>query len=171
MQYDGDPAFAVGTLRRILGTDRPAGEPAPPIPRGAFVHSATPSLILGGPRTESFVAGRPLHLRVDVEVIDADDVYRGDVLVVLVGSGDYPIFAVRTPKGQGLPAVPGRYAVDFVLDEAPALNGSFILAVQVEDSDTGYPLAVARFDTILSAQSGELPGILAVTSRSQVTPA
>ena len=171
VQYDGDPAFAVGTLRRILGTDRPAGEPPPPVPRGAYVHGATPSLTRGGPRTDAFTAGQPLHLRVDVEVIDADDVFRGDVLVVAVGSGDYPIFAVRTAPGQGLPAVPGRYDVDFVVEQAPALNGSFILAVQVEDSDTGYPLAVARFDTILSCDSGELPGILTVPSTSTVTPA
>ncbi len=171
VQYDGDPAFAVGTLRRILGTDRPAGEPPPPVPRGAYVHGATPSLTRGGPRTDTFTAGQPLHLRVDVEVIDAADVYRGDVLVVAVGSGDYPIFAVRTAPGQGLPAVPGRYDVDFVVEHAPPLNGSFILAVQVEDSDTGYPLAVARFDTILTCDSGELPGIVTVPSTSSVTPA
>ena len=170
VQYDGDPAFAVGTLRRILGTDRPLGEPPPPIPRGAYVHDATPSLTVGGPRAEEFTAGQPLHIRVDVEVIDAEDVFAGDVIVVAVGSGDYPIFAVRTPPGQGLPAVPGRYAVDFTLDEAPALNGAFILAVQVEDADTGYPLAVARFDTVLRCASGDLPGILTVSSTSAVSP-
>jgi ABC-2 type transport system ATP-binding protein len=170
VQYDGDPAFAVGTLRRILGTDRPVGEPPPPVPRGAYVHAAVPSLTKGGPRADEFVAGTPLHLRVDVEVIDAEDVFAGDVIVVAVGSGDYPIFAVRTPKGGGLPAVPGRYDVDFTVDAAPALNGSFILAVQVEDSDTGYPLAVARFDTILRCSSGDLPGILTVSSTSTVTP-
>ena len=171
VQYDGDPAFAVGTLRRILGTDRPEGEPPAPVPRGAYVHDATPSLTIGGPRADTFVAGEPLHLRVEVEVIDADDVFAGDVVVVAVGSGDYPIFAVRTPPGGGLPAVPGRYEVDFTIEKAPALNGSFILAVQVEDSDTGYPLAVARFDTVLRCRSSELPGILTVASTSVVKPA
>jgi ABC-2 type transport system ATP-binding protein len=168
VQYDGDPSFAVGTLRKILGTDRPAGEPPAPEPRGAYVHAATPSLTPGGPRTAELVAGRPLHVCVEVEVLDASDVFAGDVIVVLVGAGDIPVFSMRTPPGQGVPAVPGRYTVDFTVEHAPPLNGSFVLAVQVEDPETGYPLAVARFDEAVKGRGGDLPGILAVPATSTV---
>jgi hypothetical protein len=64
--------------------------------------------------------------------------------------------------------VPGRYTVDFTVEQAPALNGSFILAVQVEDPETGYPLAVARFDEAVKGRGGDLPGILAVPATSTV---
>jgi ABC-2 type transport system ATP-binding protein len=170
VQYDGDPSYAVGTLRKILGTDRPVGEPPAPEPRGAYVHAAIPSLTAGGPRTAEVLAGQPLHVCVEVEVLAAADVFAGDVIVVLVGAGDIPIFSMRTPPGQGVPAVPGRYTVEFVVEHAPALNGSFILAVQVEDPETGYPLAVARFDEAVKGRGGDLPGILAVPATSAVLP-
>ena len=67
VQYDGDPAFAVGTLRGLLGTDRPAAAPEPV--GGVVVRSATVSRTPGGPACSDFAAGDDLHLRVECEVL------------------------------------------------------------------------------------------------------
>ncbi len=49
VRYDGDPAFAVGTLRKILGTDKPVGAEQPVESGGIVVHAATVSASPGGP--------------------------------------------------------------------------------------------------------------------------
>jgi ABC-2 type transport system ATP-binding protein len=172
VQYDGDPAFAVGTLRKILGTDRPVGEPAAPVEiGGVVVLSATASTSQGGPPAGRFTAGEPFHLRVECEVLQGDEVYPGEVGVVVMGAGDIPVFSLRTPKGAGLPAVPGRYAVDFSVDAVPPLNGAFILGVQVDHAETGLPITARRFDDAIWVETGELPGLLDVPAEVKVSSA
>lgn len=170
VQYDGDPAFAVGTLRKILGTDQPVGAPAGPVEIGGIVvHSAVAAASPGGPASGRFLAGDPLHLRVECEVMSGDSVYPGTVGVVVMGAGDIPVFALRTGTGEGLPAIPGRYTVDFVVDAVPPLNGAFILGVQVDHTDTGLPITARRFDAAIWVETGTLPGLLAVPAKSIVT--
>ena len=170
VQYDGDPAFAVGTLRKILGTDRPVGASAGPVETGGVVvHSAVASDTPGGPRRGRFEAGEPFHLRVECEVLRGDEVYPGDVGVVLMGAGDIPVFALRTPKDGGLPTVPGRYVVDFAVDAVPPLNGAFIVGVQVDHAQTGLPITARRFDDAIWVETGRLPGLLDVPARATVT--
>jgi ABC-2 type transport system ATP-binding protein len=172
VQYDGDPAFAVGTLRKILGTDRPAGEPEAPVEMGGVVvHSAQVSTSAGGPARSRFEAGEPFHLRVDCEVLPGDEVYPGEVGVVVMGAGDIPVWSMRTPKGAGLPAHPGRYVVDFAVDEVPPLNGAFIVGVQVDHAETGLPITARRFDEAIWVETGELPGLLDVPAKATVSPA
>ncbi len=169
IQYDGDPAFAVGTLRKILGTDRPVGEPAAPVEIGGVsVLSAVASQHAGGPPCSRFLAGSTLHLRVECEVLPGDSVYPGDVKVVVMGAGDIPVFSLRTPEGHGLPAVPGRYCVDFEL-QVPPLNGAFIVGVQVDHSETGLPITARRFDAALWVETGTLPGLLSVPATATVS--
>ncbi len=168
VQYDGDPAFAVGTLRKILGTDRPAGEPEPVAEIGGHVvHDAVASATPGGPRSGRFSAGDTLHLRLDIEVQPGPSVHAGDVRVVLMGAGDIPVFALRTPPGQGLPPVAGRYAVDFTL-EVPRLNGAFIVGVQVDEPGSGLPITARRFDSAIWVETGDLPGLLDVPATVRV---
>jgi ABC-2 type transport system ATP-binding protein len=172
VQYDGDPAFAVGTLRKILGTDRPVGEPEAPVELGGVVvHSATASTTVGGPAVGRFEAGQPFHLRVECEVLRSRDVYPGEVGVVVMGAGDIPVFSMRTPKGAGLPTSPGRYVVDFAVDAMPPLNGAFIVGVQVDHADTGLPITARRFDDALWVETGELPGLLDIPAKVTVIPA
>jgi ABC-2 type transport system ATP-binding protein len=172
VQYDGDPEFAVGTLRKILGTDRPVGQPAAPVEiGGVLVHSVTTSTSPGGPAHGRFSAGRPFHLRVECEVLPGDEVYPGEVAVVLMGAGDIPVFSMRTSRGAGLPAVPGRYVVDFAVETFPALNGAFILGVQVDHAETGLPITARRFDPALRIDSGVLPGLLDVAATARVSRA
>ncbi len=172
VQYDGDPAFAVGTLRKILGTDRPVGEPAAPVEiGGVVVHAAVAADHPGGPARGRFRAGDPLHLRVSCEVLPGGEVYPGEVGVVVMGAGDIPVFSLRTPPGGGLPPVPGRYAVDFVVDAVPPLNGAFIVGVQVDHAVTGLPITARRFDDAIWVETGELPGLLDVPAKATVTRA
>jgi len=172
VQYDGDPAFAVGTLRKILGTDRPVREPAAPVEMGGVVvHSATPALTQGGQKRLRFSAGEPFHLRVECEVLPGHEVYPGEVGVVVMGAGDIPVWSMRTPRSAGLPAVPGRYVVEFAVDAVPPLNGAFIVGVQVDHAQTGLPITARRFDDAIWVETGELPGLLDVPAKATVTPA
>ncbi len=166
VQYDGDPAFAVGTLRKILGTDRPAGAPEVlPAIGGHVVHAAVPSHSPGGPRSGRFAAGDTLHLRLDIEVESGPSVHAGEVKVVFMGAGDIPVFSLRTDEP--LPPRAGRYVVDFSL-EVPRLNGAFIVGVQVEEPSTGLPITARRFDDAVWVETGSLPGLLDVRARVRV---
>ncbi|MCW2613084.1 MAG: transporter ATP-binding protein match [Frankiales bacterium] len=172
VQYDGDPAFAVGTLRKILGTDRPVGAPAAPTLMGGItVRAAVAATTRGGPASGRFRAGDPLHLRVECDVLPGDEVYPGEVGVVVMGAGDIPVFALRTPPGAGLPAVPGHYCVEFVVEAVPPLNGAFILGVQVDHAETGLPITARRFDDAIWVETGTLPGLLDVPAKVTVTQA
>jgi ABC-2 type transport system ATP-binding protein len=147
VQYDGDPTFAVGTLRKILGTDRPVG--APPEPEeigGMVVVDAVPSTRRGGPATARVKPGRRLHVRVVVDVQPGEGLVEGEVQVVVMGAGDIPVLALRTGRGDHVPAVPGRYTVDLQLPEMPPLVGAFILGVSVLDAKSGRPITARRFD-------------------------
>ena len=172
VQYDGDPAFAVGTLRKILGTDRPVGQPQAPVEiGGVVVNSAVASDACGGARRGRFAAGEPFHLRVECEVLPSEEVYPGEVGVVVMGAGDIPVWSMRTPKGAGLPAQPGRYVVDFAIDAVPPLNGAFIVGVQVDHAETGLPITARRFDEAIWVETGELPGLLDVPAKATVSTA
>ena len=169
VQYDGDPAFAVGTLRRILGTDRPEGaEPEPEETGGIVVLAATVSDRRGGPPVAALAAGAPFHLRVEVEVEQQSAPYAGLVHAVVMGAGDIPVWSMKTPAGAAVPAVPGRYLVDFAVPAVPPLNGAYRIAVQVEEPTSGVPVTARAFDEVFWMTSGDLPGILTVAGTSQV---
>ncbi len=168
VQYDGDPVFAVHTLRKILGTDQPMqveGAAQPEI-GGHVVHTAVVSHERGGARSDRFEAGTPMHLRLEVEVVDGPTVHAGDVRVVLMGAGDIPVFGLRTEVP--LPPQAGRYAVDFTL-ETPRLNGAFIVGVQVDEPSTGLPITARRFDDAVWVETGTLPGLLDVPAQVEVS--
>ena len=173
VQYDGDPAFAVGTLRRILGTDRPVGAPAVvPDMGGINVLSAVVSTTPGGPRAPELVAGAPFHLRVELEVEPRTDTpYAGAVHAVVMGAGDFPLWSMKTPAHDVVPAVPGRYVTDFAVASTPALNGAYRIGIQVQDPASGNPVSVRVFDDVFWVTSGDLPGILTVPFTSEVHPA
>jgi ABC-2 type transport system ATP-binding protein len=160
VQYDGDPAFAVGTLRKILGTDRPADAPAEDEPLGGMVVlSAVASATPGGPAADRVEPGSPLHVRVEVEVQPGRGMIEGTLQVVVMGAGDIPVLLLRTPDGERVPAVPGRYRVDLELPSMPPLVGAFILGVTVSDAVSERPITARRFDQafwVLDAPRGAL---------------
>ncbi|MDP9100981.1 MAG: ABC transporter ATP-binding protein [Actinomycetota bacterium] len=172
VRYDGDPAFAVGTLRRILGTDRPEGaEPEPAETGGIVVLSCTVSDHRGGPAVAGLTAGQAFHLRVELEVEPQSAPFAGLVHAVVMGAGDIPVWSMKTSAEQQVPAIPGRYLVDFTVPQTPALNGAYRIAVQVEEPTSGVPVTARAFDEVFWMTSGELPGILTVPAHIEVASA
>ena len=170
IQYDGDPVFAVGTLRHILGTDRPEGEPEAPAETGGIVVTgATVSDRRGGPAAATLVAGKPFHLRVELEVEPQTTPFAGTVHAVVMGAGDIPVWSMRTPAHRVVPAVPGRYLVDFAVRRTPPLNGAYRIAVQVDEPSSGLPVTARAFDEVFWMTSGDLPGVLDVAASATVT--
>jgi ABC-2 type transport system ATP-binding protein len=170
-KYVGDPAFATGTLRGILGTG-PKPEPEQVMVGGVVVRGVTVSDSPGGPVRTAFRGGDPFSARVEVEVLEGEPVFAGQVRVVVMGAGDIPIWVMgEEGKGQ-VPAVPGRYFVDFSVAELPPLLGGFVLAVGVNDSATGLALTARRFDDCFTVKGGQSVGLVDVpyTSTTQRTP-
>ncbi|MCW2600299.1 MAG: transporter ATP-binding protein match [Frankiales bacterium] len=161
IQFDGDPEFAVGTLRKILGTDQPAPAPDYAPKQGITIVDAVVSATVDGPATEDAEPGQPLHVRVDVDVAEDAD-YTGDVVVVVMGAGNFPIWSMRSSEAARLGDRPGRYRIRFVVPSVPQVNGSFRLAVAVYDATADAPAASRTFNEIFRVHSGELPGIVAV---------
>jgi ABC-2 type transport system ATP-binding protein len=169
IQYDGDPAFAVGTLRKILGTDRPAGAPAEPESIGGMVVvDAVASTRRGGAAADRVKPGKSLHVRVTVDVLPGAGLVEGEVQVVVMGAGDIPVLALRTAPGDHVPAVPGRYTVDLQLPEMPPLVGAFILGVSVLDAESGQPVTARRFDHAFWVLDGPRGALLHLPSTAKV---
>jgi ABC-2 type transport system ATP-binding protein len=169
VQYDGDPAFAVGTLRKILGTDRPADAPMEPeVIGGMVVVNAVASTRRGGQPTDRIKPGRPLHVRVEVEVQAGAGLIEGELQVVVMGAGDIPVLVLRTAAGDHVPAVPGRYTVDLALPETPPLVGAFILGVSVLDPESGRPITARRFDQAFWVLDGPRGALLHLPTTAKV---
>jgi ABC-2 type transport system ATP-binding protein len=169
IQYDGDPAFAVGTLRKILGTDRPAGaRNEPTLIGGTVVHAAVASTTAGGPPAARIDPGCPLHVRVEGEVQPGEGMVEGEVQVVVMGAGDIPVLVLRTPPDQHVPAVPGRFTVDLELPEMPPLVGAFVLGVTINDAESGQPVSARRFDQAFWVLDGPRGALLHLPSTARV---
>jgi ABC-2 type transport system ATP-binding protein len=169
IQYDGDPAFAVGTLRKILGTDRPAGAPLEPDEIGGMViDDAVASTRRGGAATDRVRPGRTLHVRVVVDVLPGEGLVEGEVQVVVMGAGDIPVLVLRTAPGDHVPAIPGRYTVDLQLPDMPPLVGAFILGVSMLDAASGRPITARRFDRAFWVLDGPRGALLHLPTTATV---
>ena len=172
IQYDGDPAFAVGTLRKILGTDRPAGAPLEPEEIGGMViDDAVASTRRGGAATDRVRPGRTLHVRVVVDVLPGEGLVEGEVQVVVMGAGDIPVLLLRTPDGERVPAVPGRYRIDLELPAMPPLVGAFVLGVTVSDAVSERPITARRFDQAFWVLDGPRGALLHLPTTAKVISA
>jgi ABC-2 type transport system ATP-binding protein len=154
--YDGEPEYATGTLRGILGTDRPRVRPVPVTP-GLIIKSATISVLPEGPAVTELQPDEPMTVTIDVEVgreVD-DQSHAGDIVVVGMGAGDIPIFVLGADKTSGsarVPDEPGQWRVTFEVPAMPSLLGKITLAVSVLDPTSGGVRAARRFyDTVLIA--------------------
>jgi ABC-2 type transport system ATP-binding protein len=158
MVFDGDPEFATGTLRAMLGT---AAEPPPPLPEKPLL--LVPRITVGDVAGESradFAGGDKLAIRSVVRVLpEALDVL-ASVTAVVMGAGGHPIWVMRVDRDQ-LPGTAGDWDVDFTVPDCPPLHGAFQVAVQVSDA-AGAPLAVARAADTFWVRSGQEVGLLNV---------
>ena len=169
VQFDGDPEFAVATLRKILGTDQPSPSPSWAATKGMTIADAVVSATFDGPHADRVEAGQPLYVRVDVDV-DADTDYSGDVIVVLMGAGNVPVWSMRSEKGLHLGKQPGRFRVRLTVPSAPPINGAFRLAASVHDNVTDAPTTARTFNELVKMHSGNLPGFLAVPYHAETVP-
>jgi ABC-2 type transport system ATP-binding protein len=169
VKFIGEPAFATGTLRAILGTGtQPKIDEANPV-GGAYVHGAIVSDVPGGEPKDGFFGGQPLSIRVDVEVLDGTAPVGGQVQVVVLGAGDIPIWVMGQDGNGVVPSVPGRYYVDFTVDALPPVIGSFVVAVGVTDPDSGTMLAATRFPETFSIRGNSDLGIVDVRYVARTT--
>ena len=158
--FDGDPQFATGTLRGLLGTAvspeataLPDDEPG--LVLGAIAVGDRPGAVRG-----EFAAGDPIGVRAELTVSPEVAARVGAVVAVVMGAGDIPVWVMRVGPEQ-LPGAPGRWTLDFAVPECPPLRGAFQVAIRVDDVD-GAAMGVARSDGTFWVRSGQDVGLLAV---------
>jgi hypothetical protein len=162
--FDGDPQFATGTLRGLLGTAE-----APTLP------DDEPGLVLGditvgdvpGASRGDFKAGDPVGVRAELTVSPDVAPRVGAVIAVVMGAGDIPVWVMRVGPDQ-LPDGPGNWTLDFAVAECPPLHGAFQVAIRVDDTD-GAAMGVARSEETFWVRSGQDVGLLAVPYRVDTT--
>ena len=157
--FDGDPQFATGTLRALLGTAEdtvaPVEEPGPGLEFGPITVGAVPGAVRG-----EFTGGDPVGIRVEMSVAPAMAPTVGGVVVVVMGAGDYPVWVMDAERDQ-LPTEPGDWTLDFAVAACPPLHGAFQVAVRVDDLD-GTAIGVERSAETFWVRSGQDSGLLAV---------
>jgi ABC-2 type transport system ATP-binding protein len=166
VKFQGDPAFATGTLRGILGTRPPVFDETPV--GGATIAGATVSGEPGGDPRDAFFGGEQMSVRVEVEVLPGQTT-AGDVYVVVIGAGEIPVWVMGGDGSAMLPPVPGHYHVDFVVPQLPPVVGAYVLAVGVKDPETGDLFGAARFDETFRVHGKETPGIIEVPYVAETT--
>jgi ABC-2 type transport system ATP-binding protein len=161
--WDGAAAYATGTLRAILRTDhRPASNPRVPALR--FGECQIMKEVDGAPTTR-FVGGDPMVVTVDIDVVDPVQAPGGDVRVVVMAPGDFPVWVMHATKDQALPAVRGTWRFRFSIPELPPVKGGYVISVGVEDPETGETFAARRYDTYFEVTSPQLAGMVHVPVR------
>jgi ABC-2 type transport system ATP-binding protein len=164
VRFAGDPLFATGTLRGILGSGRhqPKVVTDPTAARGLAFRGALVSDRPGGEPKSSFLGGEPWAVRIEIEVMQ-DEPAGGEVTCVVLGAGDIPMWVMGQDGSARLPAVPGRYDVDFVVPALPPIGGGgarFALAVGVTAPETEVMFAATRYDEPFAVHSNAAPGII-----------
>ena len=157
--FDGDPQFATGTLRALLGTAEdtvgPVEEPEPGLEFGPITVGDVP-----GRERGEFAGGDPVGIRVGMSVSPAMAPTVGGVVVVVMGAGDYPVWVMDAARDQ-LPTEPGDWTLDFAVAACPPLHGAFQVAVRVDDHN-GTAIGVERSAQTFWVRSGQESGLLAV---------
>ena len=157
--FDGDPQFATGTLRALLGTAEdtvgPVEEPEPGLEFGPITIGDVP-----GRERGEFTGGDPVGIRVGMSVSPAMAPTVGGVVVVVMGAGDYPVWVMDAERDQ-LPTEPGDWTLDFAVAACPPLHGAFQVAVRVDDRN-GTAIGVERSAQTFWVRSGQESGLLAV---------
>jgi ABC-2 type transport system ATP-binding protein len=158
--FDGDPQFATGTLRALLGTAEdtvaPVEEPEPGLEFGPITVGDLP----GRRERGEFSGGDPVAIRVEMSVSPAMAPTVGGVVVVVMGAGDLPVWVMDADRDQ-LPTGPGDWTLDFAVPACPPLHGAFQVAVRVDDLD-GTAIGVERSAETFWVRSGQDAGLLAV---------
>ncbi len=170
--YDGEPGYATGTLRGLLGTDRPRERPPTTTP-GLVIRGATISVLPGGPAVDELLPDSPMTVAVDISVKPEPDgrPRAGDVVVVGMGAGDIPIFVLGADKHLGSARVPdetGLWRVTFEVPSLPPVHYKITLAVNVIDPTTGVIRAAHRFYDTIAVTGRHSAGIVELVQHARV---
>jgi ABC-2 type transport system ATP-binding protein len=173
-RFVGDPMFATGTLRGILGSGRhqPKVVTDPGAPRGLAFRGALVSDTPGGEPRDAFFGGERWAVRLDVEVLP-DEPAGGQVTCVVLGAGDIPMWVMGQDGSALLPSTPGRYHVDFVVPALPpvgAHGARFVLAVGVTDPETEVMFAATRYEEPFAIHGNATPGLVETPYVASVAP-
>jgi ABC-2 type transport system ATP-binding protein len=157
---EGNPTYATGVLRAILGVGATelATKATQPGMRFGDLRVAERR---GGDDVDFVLPGSPLWFRLTIEVDDLAAVPEGDLFVVVMGTGDIPIWLMDVPRAEWLSGHLGTLFVDFEVPAVPALNGGFFLAAGVVDQ-AGKVLAGQRFKATFRVKGSQREGILDV---------
>jgi ABC-2 type transport system ATP-binding protein len=161
--FDGDPQFATGTLRGLLGTAEAPTLPddEPGLVFGAVtIGSGSPGGAPGA-MPGHFKAGDPVGVRAELTVSPELAPRIGAVIAVVMGAGDYPIWVMQAGPDQLPTDRPGRWTLDFTVDSCPPLHGAFQVAIRVDDID-GAAIGVVRSEDTFWVRSGQDAGLLNV---------
>ncbi len=170
--YDGEPGYATGTLRGLLGTDRPRERPPKTTP-GLVIRGATISVLPGGPAVDELLPDGPMTVAVDISVKPEPDgrPRAGDVVVVGMGAGDIPIFVLGADKHLGSARVPdetGLWRVTFEVPSLPPVHCKITLAVNVLDPTTSVIRAAHRFYDTVAITGRHSAGIVELVQHASV---
>jgi ABC-2 type transport system ATP-binding protein len=156
--FDGDPQFATGTLRGLLGTAEAPTLPddEPGLVFGAITVGDVPGAVRG-----EFKAGDPIGVRAELTVSPDVAPRIGAVIAVVMGAGDYPIWVMKAGPDELPTDRPGRWTLDLAVAECPPLHGAFQVAIRVDDVD-GAAIGVVRSEDTFWVRSGQDVGLLNV---------
>ncbi|MDQ6659115.1 MAG: ABC transporter ATP-binding protein [Actinomycetota bacterium] len=160
MVDDADPASAVETLRKIMGTDEPPAPVAHTPDVGFIFGEVVASLERGGPAVAELGDHQDIWIRSEFTVDDFWANRIAQVHVVAMGAFDYPLFRVVAERAD-LPTTAGSWQIDFHLPVLPQLFGRFRLGVQVVDDDD-QPLAHTRSRIGYALDNKQGPALLPV---------
>jgi ABC-2 type transport system ATP-binding protein len=156
--FDGDPSFATGTLRGLLGTEQ-FGQPSTVTTAGVTFPHIGISGADGPAPGDRFHGGDDICVRVVLTVGEHYLTRVDSVGVVIMGAGGIPIWVMRADHS-ALPRDAGTWTVE-LRATMPRIQGSFRIAVEAADSD-GHPIAAEIAPGVFTVVSGQPAGILAV---------
>ena len=137
--FDGEPDYAAGTLRGLLGTDRPASEPEPV--GGVMLTEVRVAGSLQEPSSRgAFTPGEPMVVRICFDVPEGQPPVSSADAVVM-GAGDIPVWVMHHEFAE-VPR-PGSHELTFTVPAVPHLGGKFVPSVALNTAD-GTPMAVLR---------------------------
>lgn len=154
---EGHPIYATGVLRGLLGLG--ATELATSTTsRGLTLEDLRVAETQGGDDVDFVLPGATLWFRLTLHVGDIAAAPEGDLRVIVMGTGDIPIWIMEVPREEWLSGPAGRLSIDFEVPAVPALSGGFFLAAGVVDQD-GRVLAGQRFPATFAVKGTQREGI------------
>jgi ABC-2 type transport system ATP-binding protein len=163
--YDGDPYFASGVLRGLLGTDVAANvDDSLPDDTGIRFGDITFSRDVGGAALEQFEPGEPMAIRVELDVSERWVTEIDHLHCVVMGVGSMPIWRMTADRST-LPDRPGRWQIDFRVEDVPPVGGRFVAAMQLGGAD-GHGIAAHQTRHAFSVDPGHEVGLLRIDYQS-----